>query len=292
VEPVLVPDLLDRTALRRLVEGANAVVHLAGRAHVLREDAADPIAEFRRVNVEGTRVLLEEALVAGVSRFIFVSSVAAVGEVSGGSLDESSPPEPGTPYGISKLEAEAVVTSLADTGKLSAVILRPPMVYGPGMQGNPLRLLHLIDRGFPLPLGSITNRRSMLYIGNLVSAIRHVLDTTLSGVEIYFVADGESSTPQFVRSCAAAIGRPARLVSAPVALLRAVGKMGDVLARIAPIPITSDGVDRLLGSLVVNPTKLEATGFRSPVSAEEGIRLTGKWFRDAVQRTRYQNQES
>ncbi len=282
-EAASVADLTDRAAVREAVRGVDAVVHLAARVHVMSETAADPLAEFRRVNVEGTRVLMEEAADAGATRFVFASSVKAVGEGGDAPWTEATPPAPVDPYGISKLEAEGMVHELAAARGMHAAVLRLPLVYGPGVKANMLRLFQLVDRGVPLPLGGITNRRSMAFAGNVVSAVRSVLALPGAAGETFFVSDGQDlSTPGLIREIARALGRPARLLPVPPALFRTGGRVGDVISRALPFPLTTPAVDRLLGSLAVDSSKLaRVTGTTPPFTVREGIERTAAWYRAA-----------
>lgn len=279
VEERLVPDLLDRRALARAVADCEAVVHLAGRAHVLRDQAADPATEFQRANVDVTECAVDTAVAAGVHTFVFLSSVAAVAGPAAGLVENATVPSPTTPYGASKLAAERLVQQRADASGLRAVIFRPPMVYGPGMKGNPLRLFRVIDRGLPLPLGAVRNCRSMLYVGNLVDATVAALGAP-AAAGTYAVTDGDAlSTPEFVRRAAEALGRPARLLPVPPALLRALGVAGDRLSRLIPSPVTSATVESLAGTLVLDDAPLRAaTGWRPRHGAEAALRATADWY--------------
>jgi nucleoside-diphosphate-sugar epimerase len=281
VQPVALRDLDDRESLRRALVGVDTVVHLAARVHVMNDAAADPLREFRRVNVEGTGTVLEEAIAAGVTRFAFVSSVKAVGEASVVPWTEVTPPVPVDPYGISKLEAEQLVRQLATAHGVHAPILRLPLCYGPGMKGNMLRLFALVDRGVPLPLGGVSNRRSLVYVGNVADALVAVLDTPQAAAETFFVSDGQDlSTPDLVRAIARALGRPARLIPVPPLLFQLAGRFGDFASGYLPFPVSSAAVDRLLGSLVVDSSKLtRVTGFRPTHRVEDGLRATADWFR-------------
>ncbi len=274
-------DLLDRAAIRKAVEGVETVVHLAARVHVMAAESADPLAEFRRTNVEGTRTLVEESLAAGVRRLILVSTVKVVGESSEVPWTEETPPSPSDPYGISKLEAEQVVLQLALPGAMAASVLRLPLVYGPGMKANMLRLFEAVDRGLPLPLGGVRNRRSLVFVGNVVAAIEQVILTPAAAGEIFFVRDARDvSTPDLVRAIALALGRPARLIPVPAPLFRAAGVIGDLLLPFVRVPVTTAAVGRLFGSLVVDGSKLaRVTGFEAPFSLEEGLRITADWYR-------------
>jgi nucleoside-diphosphate-sugar epimerase len=169
IDERVVPDLADRDALARAAAGCDVLIHLAGRAHVLRETAADPAAAFHHANVDGTASALDAARAVGARQFVLLSSIAAVGAADAGCVDDATPAQPASSYGASKLAAEELVRGRA--GGMCATIFRPPMVYGPGMKGNPLRLFRLLDRGLPLPLGAVRNRRSLLYVGNLVDAV-------------------------------------------------------------------------------------------------------------------------
>ena len=281
VEAALVPDLLDRAAVRAAVQGVDAVVHLAARVHVMRDTSADPLAEFRRVNVEGTRVLLEEASAAGVRDFVLASSVKAVGEGGEAPYDERTPAAPQDPYGVSKLEAERLVLDAAPGDGMRRVVLRLPLVYGPGVRANMLSLFRLVDRGLPLPLGAVRNRRSLAYTGNVAAAFRHVVACDAADGQAFFVSDGaDVSTPELIRHVASALGRPARLVPVPQGAFRAAGRAGDLLARMLPFPLTTAAVHRLLGSLAVDSSGLaRVTGFAPPFTMAQGMSDTAAWFR-------------
>jgi UDP-glucose 4-epimerase len=270
VQRVHASDLLDRGAMAAAVSGVRAVIHLAGRAHVMRETAADPDAEYRRVNIEGTRAVLDAARAAGVQRFVLASSVKAVAESSESPLTERMPAAPRDAYGTSKLAAEGLVLGAPAT--VGATVLRFPLVYGAGVRGNMLRLLRLVDRGVPLPFGAVRNRRSLLFTGNLAAACIAVLQSPATAGETLFVSDGRDlSTPELVRLIAAALGRPARLWSIPPAAFRAA-------ARIAG----AGELDRLLGSLAVDSTRLAMlAGFHAPYTVEAGLRETAAWYRSA-----------
>jgi nucleoside-diphosphate-sugar epimerase len=266
VHRVQVPDPLDRQRVRAAVAGTDAVLHLAARVHVMREDAADPLAEFRRANVESTAVLVEEAAAAGVGQFVLASTVKAVGEGNTEPWTEGTPPAPTDPYGISKLEAEQVANQAARRHGIRSAALRFPLVYGPGVKGNMLRLFSLVDRGVPLPFGSVANRRSLLYVGNLVVAVRRVLENPPGDAGAFFVSDGRDlSLPGLIRLIAQALGRPARLLPVPPGLLR----------RVLP---AAEG-DRLIGSLMVDGTRLvRLTGYAAPHTVEDGLRATAEWY--------------
>jgi nucleoside-diphosphate-sugar epimerase len=273
-------DLLDAAALRPALAGADTVVHLAARVHVMRESAREPLSEFRRINVDGTRVLLEEAVRAGVARLVFASTVKAVGESSPVPWTEEAVPRPADPYGVSKLEAEELVRDMAERHSLQATTLRLPLVYGPGMKGNMLSLFHLVDRGIPLPLGLVHNRRSMAFVGNVAAAMLAVVQSPPARPRTFFVSDGRDlSTPELLRLIGRALDRKVRLLPVPSPLFRAAGRIGDLVSRLRQVPLTSAAVDRLLGSLTVDASALtRAVGFRPPYSVEEGLRITAEWY--------------
>jgi nucleoside-diphosphate-sugar epimerase len=281
VEPWPARGLDDAPALRAGLAGVDAVVHLAAHVHRRRVpmNGSTAAAAFHAVNVEGTRALLDAAVAAGVRDFVFVSSVKAVGEQAEVPWTEATPARPADAYGVSKLEAERLVRERADRHGLHAPVLRLPLVYGPGMKANALRLFAAVARGTPLPLGAVRNRRSLLFTGNLVAALLATLESP-SGGDTFFVSDGEDlSTPDLVREIARGLGRPARLLPVPVGALRAAGRIGDVLARMAPWPLTTEAVDRLVGSLAVDPSKLKRlTGYRPPYGVREGLGITARWY--------------
>lgn len=253
------------------LDGIDAVVHCAARVHVMRESAADPLPLYRAVNRDGTRRLAEAAASAGVRRFLYLSSIKAVtDEGSPTVLTEALQPVPGTPYGVSKLEAEAALFAIAAATGLEAVVLRPPLIYGAGVRGNFLALLRLVQLGLPLPLAGIANRRSLLYVGNLVAVVRHLLADPDPAGHIFFAQDGPPvSTPALIRAMARALERPCRLFPLPSPLA-------------AGLAAVAGGVwSRLAGSLVVDDSPLRARGFRPPFSLDQGLAATAAWFRAA-----------
>ncbi len=264
-ELVRVADGLDPDQVRSAVAGADAVVHLAARVHIMREHAADPLAEFRRANVESTALLADAAASTG-ARFILASTVKAVGEGNSVAWTEETPPAPVDPYGVSKLEAERVVRDVAGKHGTRAAVLRFPLVYGPGVKGNMLRLIRLVDRGVPLPFGSVANRRSMLYVGNLVAAVRSVLEQPAAGAGTFFVSDGRDvSLPELIRMIGEALGKRARLLPAPTSLLR--------------LMLPAAEAERLIGSLTVDGSRLcRRIGYHAPHSVETGLRATADWY--------------
>lgn len=274
---ITVEPQLAESGARELLRGATALVHAAGRAHVLREHAADPLAEFRRANVDGTRAVMRAAAAVGVERAVHLSSVAAFEAEPAGRVTAS-------PYATSKLESERAVGDVVAASGLRAATLRPPMVYGPRMRGNPLRLLHAVARGVPLPLGGVRNSRSVLYVGNLAGAVVAVLRSPALPAAPVVVTDGVPvSTPDFVRAMASAIGRPARLVPVPPVLLRAAGTVADALRPVVALPLGAAAVRSLVDSLVFEDGSFAAaTGFAPPFTLADGMRETAAWYHAEV----------
>jgi nucleoside-diphosphate-sugar epimerase len=277
-EPALVSGLDDAAGLRRALTGVETVVHLA--AHVHQPHTADDEAAIRALNVDGTRLLLEAATAAGARDFAFASTVKVVGEGSEQVWSELTPPAPADAYGRTKLEAERLVREVSTRHGLHAPILRLPLVYGPGMKANALRLFQAVDLGLPLPFGAVDNRRSVLYAGNFVAALASAIEHE-AGDDLFFVSDGPAvATPDLIRAIARALGKPARLIPVPVPALRALGRVGDVLARAVPFPLTSSVLDRLIGSLAVDSSKLQTRlGYLPPYTLEQGLERTAAWFR-------------
>jgi nucleoside-diphosphate-sugar epimerase len=264
VETAVVGDIGPGTDWRAALAGVDAVVHLAARAHVVRESSGNAHALYRSVNALGALRLAEAAAAAGVRRFVFLSSARVHGDRSAGAaFTESSPLLATDPYGRSKAEAERGLAALAAAGHLEPVILRPPLVYGPGARGNFARLVALVARGVPLPLGAVRNRRSLVFVGNLVDAIVRALDHAAAARETFMVSDGEDvSTPELVRRIARALGRPVRLLPVPPTLLRLGGRLAG----------RSDDVARLLDNLVVDGTRIrERLDWRPPFTLDDGL---------------------
>ena len=279
VEAVPVDDVGPDTDWRAALVGVDAVVHLAARSHVRRDSSADAHALYRATNSLGALRLAEAAAAAGVRRLVFLSSVRVHGERSAGApFDESSPLAAQDPYGQSKADAERGLAALAGAGRLDPVILRPPLVYGPEARGNFARLARLVARGVPLPLGAVRNRRSLIYVGNLVDAIVCALDHPAAAGETFMVSDGEDvSTPELVHRIARALGKPARLLPVPPALLRLGGAL---MGR-------ADDVARLLDDLVVDSSKIRAVLGWSPVfTLNEGLDETAAWHRTRAEHSR------
>lgn len=248
------------------LEGVNTVVHLAARVHVMRDNALDPLAEFRAVNVTETLNLARKSASGGVRRFVFVSSVKVNGESSppGRGFVETDAPNPQDAYGLSKHEAERGLRRLATDTGMEVVIIRPPLVYGPGVKANFAALMRAVQRGLPLPLGAVHNLRSLVGLDNLVDFIVTCTTHPLAGNQTFLVSDGRSlSTTELVRGLAQAAGVPSRLIPLPMWALRAGGA---IFGR-------RNAVDRLCGNLQVDISKARnLLNWVPPVSVEEGLR--------------------
>ena len=270
VELLHVPGVGSATDWGEGLEGVDAVAHLAGRAHVTEDEAADPLEAYREINVGGTRRLAEACAWAGVRRLVFVSSVKAVGEGAPVAYDEEMTRRPEDAYGVSKMEAEDALAEVSARTGLEAVVLRPPLVYGPGVKANFRALMGLVRRGVPLPLGLVRNERSLVYVQNLADAISVCLEHPAAAGETFFVADGESpSTGEFVTRMGRMMKRQARLVPVPVPVLRLGGRMTG----------RSGQVDRLVGSLTLSTAKIRRLlGWSPPFSLDDGLRETVDWY--------------
>jgi len=270
-DAVAVGDISAHTDWRAALEGASHVVHLAARTHVLRETVADPIAEYRRINVDGTERLARSAAERGVRRLLFLSSVKVNGESTGErAFTEGDAPRPEDAYGVSKWEAEQALARIAAETGLEVVVLRPPLVYGPGAKGNLLRLMSLVARGVPLPLGAMDNRRSLLYAGNLADATIKALAAPQATGNTYLLSDGEDvSTPELVRLLAQALGVRPRLFPFPLAMLNLAASLAGRRAELA----------RLTGSLRVDGSRIRhELGWRPPVTLAQGLEHTARWY--------------
>ena len=277
VTPRVLGDIGPGTPWGEALAGVDAVVHLAARVHVLREQAARPLDEFRAVNVAGTERLARAAAEKGVRRFVYVSSVGVNGDRSGAEpLVEEAPPRPHTPYALSKWEAEQRLRAVAEETGLEVVVLRPPLVYGPGAPGNFARLLRWVHRGVPLPLARVRNERSLVSVRNLADAIARAVHHPAAAGDTFFVADEERySTPELIRTLGRLMGRPARLVTFPVAGLRlgayALGRGREV--------------EQLAGSLAISTRRIrDRLGWAPPHAAAAELGRSVQAFLEAAPR--------
>lgn len=260
------------TDWRTALAGMDAVVHLAARVHVMKDEAKDPLEAFRAVNMRGTENLARAAAESGVRRFVYLSSIKVNGEYTRHKpLSEDDLPHPETPYALSKLEAEQALHHIAAETGMEIVILRPPLVYGPGVKANFLRLLKWVDRGLPLPLASVENRRSLIYLANLVDAISTCLSHPAATGKTYMVSDAEeTSTTELINRLAKTLGRPARLFSFPALMLHLL----------ASFVGKQDEVERLLDSLEIDSSKIRRElNWSPPYSMNHGLQETADWYR-------------
>jgi nucleoside-diphosphate-sugar epimerase len=268
-------DITDRTALRAAFEGVDAIVHLAGRAHVMQDDAADPLAEYRRINVEGTKNVTDCAADAGAQRVVFLSSIKVNGERTDGKpFSETDAPAPEDAYGVTKCEAEEALFEIARARGIDAVCLRPPLVYGPGVRANFAALMKLCDSGLPLPFGGVTgNRRSLIFVGNLTSAIAAALSHKNAAGRTFLVRDGEDlSTAGLIRALRLALGRSPRLLSVPASWLNAL------LCLIGRRAMA----ERLLGSLAIDDSAFRtALNWTPPFSIADAMESTTRASQNA-----------
>lgn len=266
VQVVAAGDLKPEQDWRVALQSIDVVVHTAARVHVMRDMATDSLAEFRTANTAGTLNLARQAAEAGARRFVFISTVKVHGEATpmGEPFTEDAPFVPQDPYGQSKLEAEQGLQELAEQSEMEVSIVRPPLVYGPGVRANFAALMHAVARGLPLPLASVNNSRSMVALDNLVDLVVTCIDHPAAANQAFLVSDGcDMSTPTLIRGLAQAMGGPSRLFACPAALL-------DFAAAVAG---KADALDRLCGNLQVDITKAQTLlKWNPPISVEEGLR--------------------
>ena len=268
-----VGDLGVDTDWRAALDGVDTVVHCAARVHVMHDTAADPLEAYRRSNVAGTLQLARSAVEAGCRRLVFLSSIKVNGESTppGGAFSEASAPAPLDPYGVSKLEAEQALFALGRAQGLEIVVVRPPLVYGPGVRANFRTMMRAVERGMPLPFAAVDNRRSLVGRDNLVDLVSLCIRHPAAAGEVFLAADGEDlSTPALLTRIADAFGRSARLFPVPPALLAgaasALGRRALYL--------------RLCGSLAVDGGKARTVlGWRPPDSVDAGLRKTVAAYR-------------
>jgi nucleoside-diphosphate-sugar epimerase len=264
---IISPDADWSKALARV----DTVVHLAARVHILRDNAKDPIADFRRMNTEGTARLAEQAANAGVRRFIFLSSIGVNGSTTRDrSFTENDMPDPDTPYAVSKFEAEQFLQTISGQSQMEIVIIRSPLVYGPGNKGNFLRLLSIVARGLPLPFASVCNQRSLIYVGNLTDAIVTCIDSPKAAGQTYLVSDKEVvSTPELIRRITDVLGKHSGCFPFPPALIRLAAKSAG----------KTEMIVKILDSLLIDTSKIQQElGWIPPYTLEVGLKQTVDWY--------------
>jgi nucleoside-diphosphate-sugar epimerase len=263
---VRITGLSSATNWSTVLAEVGTVVHLAARVHIMNDVSMNPLDEFRNINVAGTLNLARQAAEAGVKRFVFLSSIKVNGESThkGRPFRENDKPAPQDPYGISKYEAEDGLRRLAEETGMEVVIIRPPLVYGPGVKANFQNMIRWVGRGIPLPLGAVDNKRSFIALDNLVDFIVTCVVQPKAANQIFLVSDGEDlSTPELLQRIASALGKPIRLVPVPTSLLRlAAGLLGKKAI-----------AQRLCGSLQVDISKAQdLLDWTPPLSVDEGLR--------------------
>jgi len=273
VELSAVGDMDGHTDWQGALSKIEVVIHLAARVHVMKDNANDPLSEFLRINLSGTSNLATQAAKAGVKRFVYMSSIKVNGDRTSGArlFTESDEPNPQDPYAISKSRAEQELKRIANETGLEVVIVRPPLVYGPGVKGNFINLMSAIDRGLPLPLAGANNMRSMIYVGNLVSALIACAQNPYAAGKTYLVSDGEDiSIVNLVNRIAKLLNCKDGSFYLPVGLMKIVTAL---LGR-------SEQYERLFGSLKINDEKIRSElNWFPPYSMEQGLNETAKWYR-------------
>lgn len=266
IEQVLVSSINGATDWSAALRDIDVVIHLAARVHVMADFSAEPLAEFRQVNVEGTRQLAVLAVRAGVKRFVYVSSIKANGEEAGKPYTELDKPNPQDFYGISKWEAEQALYQVSAETGLQIVIVRPPLVYGAGVQGNFAQMIKVISKGIPLPFASVKNLRSLIYVENLVDALILCATHPSAAGHTYLVSDGEDvSTPDLLRRLSKAMEKSAILMPCNPILMKFLGRLIG----------KSDQVAKLLGSLQVDSSKVcRELGWKPLFTMDDGLKAT------------------
>jgi len=273
-EFAVIGDLGANPNLNGALESVGVVVHLAARVHIMHDDAVDPREAYQRVNVNGTEALARAAAEQGVRRMVFVSTAKVNGEsTSGRPFSEGDPPDPHDPYAVSKWEAEEALRSVAANTGLEVVIVRPPLVYGPGVRANFLRLMRLVERGVPLPLPDTKNRRSLIGVENLADFLVRCVSHPGAANETLMVSDGEDvSTRELIDRLARALGRSGRFLPVPEFAVRLAARLVGKEA----------AVNRLLGSLAINSDKARLRlGWKPPVTLDSGLAATARWYLDS-----------
>lgn len=270
MERCIIENIGPTTDWSKALHGIDTVVHLAARVHQMNDQASDPLAEFRSVNVAGTKRLAQMAVQSGVKRFVFVSSIKVHGEERDICYRESDPLVPQDNYGISKMEAEYLLRRIEAEAGLEVTIIRPPLVYGPGVKANFHSMMKVIATGVPLPLATVTNKRSMIYVDNLVDALSLCIRHPNAAGRDYLVSDGDDvSTPELIRRVASALNRSARLYPFPTCFLHLIGRL---LGK-------SPAIKRLTGTQQVDISNIQTQlGWKPPFTMQEGLSTTAEWF--------------
>ena len=272
VERAYVKDLAPDNDWAKSLDGVMVVVHTAARVHVMQDKSSSPLTEFRRINVQGTLNLARQAAAAGVRRFVFISSIKVNGELTqlGSPFTADDVPAPLDAYGVSKMEAEQGLRDIAAQTGMEVVIVRPPLVYGPGVKANFAAMMRWLRRGLPLPLGAIHNQRSLIALDNLVDLIVTCLAHPAAANQTFLVSDGEDvSTTELLRRMGQAMGHPARLIPVPASWLKLAASMVG----------KKDVAQRLCGYLQVDITKTrQLLGWAPPASVDQGLKKAAEGY--------------
>lgn len=274
---VIVGDLDEATDLYEALHGCDTVFHLAGLTHRTNEKAHDAFAEYEKTNVIATGNLARQAVALGVKRLIYTSSIKVNGEatLSTQAYTEADVPAPQDSYGETKLMAERLLERVAGESQLEVVIVRPPLVYGPGVKGNFLQMLHVLKNRIPLPLASVHNLRSMIYVGNLVDAMIHCSTHPDAANRTWLISDGEDlSIHELLRSLGGGIGHPARLFPCPVLVLESGARLAG----------RAEQIRKITASLCVDSSKIcRELGWVPPFTVREGLKETTEWYKRRFQ---------
>lgn len=263
-----VPDFTDLSAWQTPLKDCDLVIHLAARVHVMNDDAVNALREFRKINVDGTLALAEQAANAGVKRFIYISSIKVNGEITelNKPFTEQDTAGPQDAYAVSKHEAEQGLFLIAQQTGMEVVIIRPPLIYGPGVKANFASMLRAVKREISLPLGAIHNKRSFVYVGNLVSFIECCIDHPAAKNQVFLVSDGHDlSTTELLQKCAAALNVRSRLLPIPQIIIEGFATLFG----------KKSVAQRLCGNLQVDISKARALlGWQPPVTVMDGLKIT------------------
>ncbi len=269
---VYVPDYSSQNEWQRLLSSNDVVIHLAARVHIMQDQAENPLEAFLAVNLHNTVSLAKAAAKVGIKRFVFVSSIKVNGEhTHSQEFSEQDAANPQDAYAVSKWEAEKALREIEKETGMQVVILRPPLIYGPNVKANFASLIKLVDKGVPLPLASINNKRSLIYLGNFVDAIITCVQHPKAAGNTYLVSDGEDiSMPQLIRKIAYALNRPSRLFSFPVPIMYLIAKLAG----------KSSSLQRVTQSLAIDSSKIrQELNWHPPFTIEQGLKETADWHR-------------
>jgi len=264
-DAVVVNDIGTSTDWSAVLKDIDVIIHLAARVHVMKESLKDPLAEYRRVNVEGTRNLALMAVQSGVKRLVYVSTIKVNGESTGEKpFCEKDIPSPQDAYSISKWEAEEALRDISSRTGLDIVTIRPPLVYGPGVKGNMLSLMRYIDRGYPLPFGGIHNKRSFISLDNLADVLLASATQAECAGQVFLVSDGEDlSISELIKRIAGAMNRKTHLINIPEKVFSVISSR---------VPALRPMIARLTGSLVIDSTRFRrVAGWRPPQTVNAGM---------------------